>query len=426
MGIMDGKKPGLREKLRARKIGRPPLVPYLALGYIWKLLFEKKLNVRYDYKIDLKDYRKGPYIVVSNHASRLDYIYTGCAFLPYRLNYVAGYNEFFRSHLAFIFRMLQIIPKKNFTPDLYTIKEMHRIIDGGGRVIIFPEGMSSIGGGNQPCAIGSGKMLKHFGVPVLVTKISGGYLTNTKYCLDERHGKVEVVIDKLFEPEELEKMTEEEIEDRLHKAIRNDDYAWNKAARVKFDGKGRMAHNMHHLLYWCPKCGAEFAMSGSGDVIKCRACGNGATVNDYYDLIPLDDTCVIPETPKVWFDLERKKEYGELLKDGYELRENVKLGVLPGFEFLKDKKTSEIVGAGQLRLDRQGLHYDGTRDGGHFEIHMPPALLPTYGMCTDVTFFSTYYRDEYFEFIPERESTAKWLLATEENHRLSGGKWRAL
>lgn len=420
---MDSNKRNLHEKLMARKIRRPPLVPYMGLAYLWKLMFEKKLNVHYTYKIDLKDYRKGSYIVVSNHASRLDYIYTGCAFLPHRLNYVAGYNEFFRSHLAFVFRMLQVVPKKNFTPDIYTIKEMHRIIDGGGKVIIFPEGMSSIGGGNQPCAIGSGKMLKHFGVPVLVTKISGGYLTNTKYCLDERHGRVDVVIDKLFTPEELAKMTEDEVEEKLHAAIRNDDYAWNKGARVKFDGKGRMAYNMHHLLYWCPKCGAEFAMRGEGDTIKCRRCGNGAKVNAYYDFIPFDDECVIPETPKAWFDMERKKERDELLSGRYELREKVKLGTLPDSELLKEQRTSEIVGEGQLTLDGDGLHYNGTRSGQPFEIHMPPAIVPTYGMCTDVTFFSTYYRNEYFEFIPERESTAKWLLATEENHRLAGGQW---
>ena len=67
--------------------------------------------------------------------------------LPQTFNFVAGYNEFFRSHLAFIFRLLQVIPKKNFTPDIYTIKEIARVIRKGGRVMLFPEGMSSIGGG---------------------------------------------------------------------------------------------------------------------------------------------------------------------------------------------------------------------------------------------------------------------------------------
>lgn len=33
--------------------------------------------------------------MVSNHASRLDYIYAGLAFLPMRLNFVAGYYEFY-------------------------------------------------------------------------------------------------------------------------------------------------------------------------------------------------------------------------------------------------------------------------------------------------------------------------------------------
>ena len=86
--------------------------------------------------------------------------------------------------------LLQVIPKKNFVPEITAIMNISRILKKGGRVIIFPEGMSSISGSNQPSAIGSGKLLKHFGVPVLMTHIEGGYLTNTKYCLDDRPGSV--------------------------------------------------------------------------------------------------------------------------------------------------------------------------------------------------------------------------------------------
>ena len=414
----------LQERLAARTIRRPPAIVYLALANIWKALFIKKLGVRFEYRIDLRDYRDGPYIVVSNHASRLDYIYAGIAFLPHRLNWVAGYNEFFRSHLAFVFRLLQVIPKRNFTPDVYAIRQFSRIIRGGGKVIIFPEGMSSIGGSNQPCALGSGNLLKHFGVPVLMTKIKGGYLTNTKYCLDERPGRVDVVVDLLFSPEDLERMSADEVQLALDRAIRQDDYAWNKVERVRFGGKGRMAHNLHHLLYWCPRCGAEFTMRGEGDELRCSACGNGARLNEYYDLEPLDPSCVIPETPRVWFDLERARAREQVAADGFSLTERVRLGVLPRYEYLKDQKTSEIVGEGELRLDRGGLTYGGTKDGEPFEFHLNPDQVPTYGMCTDVTFFYTFHRNDYYEFRPETESTAKWLLCTEEIHRLTGGAWK--
>ena len=43
--------------------------------------------------------------------------------------------------------------------------------------------MSSISGAQQPVALGSGKFIKHYNLPVLMIKIKGGYLTNTKYCL---------------------------------------------------------------------------------------------------------------------------------------------------------------------------------------------------------------------------------------------------
>lgn len=413
----------IAQKLNRRKLHTPPAVIYPLLANIWRLLFIKKLGVTFEYKVNPRDY-KGAYIVVSNHASRADYIYTGIPFLPHRLNYVAGYNEFFRSHLAFVFRLLQVIPKKNFTPDVYCIKEVTRILRSGGRVIIFPEGMSSISGANQPVALGSAKMLKHFGVPVLYCHIKGGYLTNTKYCLDERKGKVQVTIDRLFTPDELKALTEDEIEAKLHDAIKHDDYAWNKTARVAYDGKGEMAKSLHDLLYMCPRCGREFTMKGEGNVIKCMSCGNGATLNEYYDLIPLDDSCVIPETPRAWFDFEREEAAAEVRNPAFKLEEKVKLGMLPKYEYLKDQATSNIVGEGALTLDSTGLWYRGTREGEQVELHQDIKLLPTYGMCTDVSRIYTFINGEFHEFYPETHSVGKWLHCTEEMHRYMGGKWK--
>jgi len=413
----------LAQKLHSRKLHQPPTFLYILLANIWRLLFIKRLGVTHEYRADPRK-ETGPYIVVSNHASRVDYLYTGIPFLPHRLNYVAGYNEFFRSHLALVFRLLQVIPKKNFVPDMYCVREVIRIIKSGGRVCIFPEGMSSISGANQPVSLGSAKLLKHCGVPVYVCHISGGYLTNTKYCLDERRGKVHIVVDKLFTPEQLKSLSEDAITDILHEAIKQDDYTWNKTARVAFDGHGEMAKNMHDLLYWCPRCGAELTMHGEGDTIVCSHCGNGATVNAYYDLLPLDETCVIPESPRVWFDMERANAAKAVQDPEFTLQEHVKLGMLPEFKMLQKEATSEIVGEGILTLDHKGLHYRGTCRGETVELFQPIRSLPTYGMCTDVTRIYTYINDTFYEFYPETHSIGKWLHCTEEMHRAEGGKWK--
>ncbi|HWQ58069.1 MAG TPA: lysophospholipid acyltransferase family protein [Clostridia bacterium] len=414
----------LQRKLALRRLHKPNYPIYRLLTFaVVKLMFEKKFGVTYTYKVNPKEF-KAPFIVVGNHSSRLDYVFSSLAFLPHSLNYVAGYNEFFRSHLAFIFRLMQAIPKKNFVGDTYTIREIRRVAADGGNIILFPEGMSSISGSNQPCAIASGKLLKHLGLPVLRIGISGGYLTSTKYCLDERPGRVDVEVDLLFTPEQLAALSEQDIQSQLDRAIRHDDYEWNKTARVRFDGKGQMAKNLHDMLYWCPRCGTEFAMKGEGNKIVCTKCGNGAELNEYYDLIPLDDGCVIPGTPRVWWDMQRDLAR-ELVRDGsFVLREHVKLGTLPKYRYLKNQQTSEITGEGELTLDQDGLHFEGTRDGAPFSFSIDAKCLPTYGMCTDMSRFYTFIDGEFLEFFPDGRSVAKWLLTTEENHRRAGGLWK--
>ena len=136
-------------------------------------------------------------------------------------------------------------------------------------------------------------------------------------------------MDKLFTPEQLEQMSAEEIQDTLNRELAHDDYLWNRHTRAAFKGKGEMAKSLGDLLYLCPKCGGLYTMRGEGDIIRCAACGNGAHVNEYYDLIPLDETCVIPETVSHWYALEREKAKAEVLKEDFAYSEPVKLGVLP-------------------------------------------------------------------------------------------------
>jgi 1-acyl-sn-glycerol-3-phosphate acyltransferase len=413
----------LQDKLERKRVRKPPVLLYLLLIHIWRLALNKKLGVRFTFRArPSKD--KGPYVLVSNHASRVDYLYTAPAALPHRLNYVVGYNEFFRSHLYPIFSLMQVIPKRNFTPDYHAAREIIRVIRSGGRVCLFPEGMSSISGGGQPCALGSGRLLKHLGVTVYYTKIAGGYMTNTKHCLDTRPGRVEVVVDKLFTPEQLVRMSAEEIQHALNRALKHDDYLWNREARVQYDGRGGMAKNLHDLLYLCPKCGELGAMRGEGDVIRCGVCGNGARVSNCYDLIPLDETCVIPETISHWYALERERAKEEVTRQGFVFSGPVKLGVLPKYKRLKSSQTSVIAGEGTLTLSSAGLAFKGTRDGKPFSFTLSTDAVPTFGMCTDISRFYTFFRGEFFEFYPARNDTMRWFHLTEELHRFRGGRWR--
>lgn len=416
-------KPTLAEKLEKKRMKNPPAIIYILLIRIWMLFLNKKLGVKFIHKVRPSE-DKNPYILVSNHASRVDYLYTAPAVLPHRMNYVVGYNEFFRSHLYPIFSIMQVIPKRNFVPDLHTVTEIIRIIKGGGRICIFPEGMSSIAGGTQPCAIGGGKLLKHLGVTVYYTKIKGGYMTNTKHCLDTRPGKVEIVVDTLFTPEQLKTLSAEEIQETLNKELAHDDYAWNKEARVEFDGKGEIAKNLHDLLYLCPKCGELYTMKAQGNEICCEACGNGAKINEYYDLLPLSEDSVVPETVTHWCDLQRKKAKEQIEDEGFVHSGKVKLGVLPKYKRLKSNETSIISGEGTLSLSREGLTYDGMLHGEPFTFTLSIDAVPTYGMCTDITRFYTFYKSEFYEFYPEDKDTMRWFHLTEELHRLCGGKWK--
>lgn len=414
----------LQEKLARRKYKIPNKFVYCTLNkLIINPFLAPKFHPTYHIIDNINDY-KGPCFLIYNHQSRMDYIYIAQATYPRPLNFVVGYNEFFRSHLQFIFKLIHNIPKKNFNSDVASIRAMNQIIKQNGVVCIAPEGMSSITGHSQPIALGTGKLLKHYHIPVYMVKLKGAFLSNTKVCLDERYGKVDVTLQRLFDEEQLRNLSVEDIENKINEELWQDDYEWNKKERIKFDMKGNSCSHLHDLCYHCFKCNKDFTMFGEKNKIVCKECGNGATLNEYYDLIPFDDTCIIPESISKWVDEERRLVYHEIQDESFEFKEEVKLGKIPENHYLKNQATSEICGEGILTINHEGFFYKGTKDNQEFEFKIDYNHLPTLGMPIDVTFFSIYHDGKYYDIFPKNAVVGKVLLIVEEMHRLHVNAWK--
>ncbi|MBP5374002.1 MAG: 1-acyl-sn-glycerol-3-phosphate acyltransferase [Bacteroidales bacterium] len=391
--------------------------------YLVVLVMKARLKTRFIFR-QRPSRDKEPFVLVSNHASRNDYVFTAPAVWPHRLNYVVGYNEFFGFPNSLLLKFAQVIPKRNFVPDIHTIQSMMRIIRSGGHVMFMPEGMSSITGMAQPVMPGTGKLLKKLGVTVYYTKISGAYLCYTKHCLDERIGKTEVVVDRMFTKDELKELSDAQIEDRMNRLLAHDDYIWNSKAKVSYKGRTPMSERLDTLLYRCPRCGETYRMHCEGERMQCTACGNTIRIGRDYFISPATENDMCPPLVSDWAIMEREEAARMVREDGFSFSDTVSMGMLPEYKRLSGGATSIICGEGTLTLDSRGLHYTGTRKGEPWHFDIPIGQLPTFGMCTDISRFYTFIDGVFYEFYPKRGEVLLWDHLTEEMHRFQGGKWQ--
>ena len=416
-------KPTLAERLKRRMVHRPNPILYALLYFFVVKPIASKLHTSFTYKAKPQK-KDGPFILVSNHATRIDYAFTAPAVWPLRLNYVVGYNEFFVFPTALLLKFMQVIPKRNFVPDPYTIMSIRRIINKGGNVCFMPSGMSSITGLQQPVMPGTGKLLKLLKVPVYYTKIKGGYLSNTKHCLDQRSGRVDVVLDKMFTPEQLSGMKPLEIEDEMNRLLAQDDYLWNAENKVDYKNKGNMAYGLDTLMYTCPKCGRIAAWTTEGNTMTCKACGNKIEVKDDYSIHPVGAGSVCPPTISDWAVAQREKAKEDVKDPDFCFSEHCQLGILPDYKYVPVTRSSDIHGDGIMTLKPDGLHFDGTLDSKPFTFFIPIEKMPTFGMVTDITHIATYVDDVFYEFYPDSRDALRWDFLLEEMHRFRGGEWK--
>lgn len=417
----------LAQKLAKRKYKKPNRFIVWLYHFIMIYLVAPKYKPHYKRGEGKDDLRKcdGPCFLIWNHLSRLDHLYLMQLAYPRPINIVCGYNEFFRSHLAAVFKLNQVVPKKIFTQDMNGIRAMHSIVKQGGCLAFSPEGMSSIYGTNQPIVPGTGRFIQSFGIPVYMARLRGSYLTSTKICLDERQGRSESEAFLLYSAEQLAEMTPQEIEDGINEAFRSDDYEWGLANNLHWKNNGKMASQLDTVLYRCPVCHSEFTIGTEGNDVFCTACGMRATVDDMYRFNPHNPGHKLPLFPSHWVREERGHMISEIRADrNWSYTEEMEVGCLLPYKLVPKKYTTIKCGRGALTVDHAGIHFDGTRDGNPWHFDLSYKVIYSLIVMTDTTRFALYVNGEFVEFFPSRPCVGRVLLAVEEMHRLHVNDWK--
>jgi len=148
------KKETLQQELSRRKYRQPNTFFYWFYKMVMVDFKITKFNPKITMIDDIKKEDNGAFLLW-NHLSRLDHAFIVKALYPKKFNMVAGYCEFFRSHLAWVFKRANH-PEEELLLGSGRVKAILSLIKQKGVVTMAPEGLASITGINERVVGGIG------------------------------------------------------------------------------------------------------------------------------------------------------------------------------------------------------------------------------------------------------------------------------
>ena len=168
---------------------------------IWVLgIINKKNNVKFYYDYDPKSLKGQPTILLSSHASRLEFIYTLYGFKRKDINMVCGFQNIFQKNLYKLFLKIGVISKYLYQPDFLCVKNMLKILKNNGAIGLFPEGIQSTSGTTHPINPATASFIKRSKANIVVCSTKGAYLATNRYSKDRKKGFIGVNYSLLFTP----------------------------------------------------------------------------------------------------------------------------------------------------------------------------------------------------------------------------------
>lgn len=311
---------------------------------------------------------KGPFIVFGSHASFMDFTQIVTGLGGRRCGWVASVDEFRRGD--WMLYGIGGIPKRKFTHGLSTVKQTLRYLkEYKIPVVIFPEARFSLAGVNERLDDALGKFCKHAKVPVVSFQSNGNYINSPQWGKHPyRKIRQEGHLSLLCSAEDVEKLSAEEIQERIEQSFVRDEYKWQVQKNLHVKCKKR-AEGIHRILYKCPACNTEFKMWSEGTKLWCEECGAKWEMDTLSRLHGVNTQMGFSHVPD-WYNWEREEVRKEVQAGTYRFEDDVRV------EDYYNSKTGFIpVGTAHVVHDEKGFTFQGTVDGKPFELNKPVSSM---------------------------------------------------
>ena len=385
------------------KVGNFNPFIYGFVGSALYAIIRRKIKVKLTNNV--KEIEK-PSIVLCNHGSFYDFAYAGKLLRKQKPHFVVARMYFHNKMLGKIISGTGAFPKSMFTNDTESLKNCLKVISAKEMLAMMPEARLSTVGKFEDIQDSTYKFIKKMKVPVYVVKINGGYLAKPKWSKNIRKGSyVEAELTKLFDVDELENLSVDEIKLKTEDILNYNDWEWLKLhPEVHYKDK-HIAEGMENVLCVCPKCHKKHCLTTKGNVISCENCDLTVSVDDRYQLKGVDFVDI-----SQWYDWQCNEFKKEIENNhNFCLESNVELRHLSK----KGKTSTEHAGYGKCVLDKSGLKYVGTDNGEQIEKIFPISTIYRilFGAGED---FEIYENNEIYYFVPEnKRSCVAWYIVSE-------------
>ena len=390
-------------------------------GLIWVLSRIALIGKRYKVEKIGMEGLKPPYMLLSNHMHFIDFELAAMGTWPHPISNVVSIDGYVIK--GFLLEWIGAIATRKFTTDIHLVKSIRHVLKRGDVLAMYPEARYTPCGTLAFLPDSLGKLIRMNKVPVVAVVHRGNHLYAPFW--DYKHKRkvpMHTTLKLILTPEQIAKMSVEEINATLRRELDYDEYRYQKENGIRITEPFR-AQGLHKVLYQCPHCGTEFQMGSEGAELFCKACGKRWLWQEDGYLKALEGETEFDHIPD-WFNWERQQVKKQIEEGTYSFSDEVEVLSLPRiWRYIplgKAKLTHSIEDGFKLEGFYRGEKYFIHRQCAQTNsLHVEYEFAPLKNVdCLDIS-----TENDSFYCIPTKENViTKLAFATEELYLRSQNK----
>jgi len=345
-----------------------------------------------------------PFILVANHGTFFDPWFAG--YFSYSPLSIMCNDDAFRSGpvTAWYLKTIGAFPKRKGASDYKAMKETLARLSSGSPVCIFPEGQTTWDGETQLIYKGIEKIIKRARCPLVMIRFSGNFLTKPWWAETKRSGRILCVI-KVLPADTIKAMSDDEVFDAIRRHIRHSDIKDADNMRHPFTGS-RLTEGLERFVWACMQCGAEDALTTSGNEVRCTSCGGAWEMDAHCRFTSKSPSAPAIGDLKDWAEAHRTLVIRRIAEtpDSGKLAENNDV-ILQTLDLETDRFVDRSKG--RLTLTKQTLTYL-PRTGAPEPVEYPVDSLE-YPVVQQKDIFEVRHEGRDYRFLFNRKSPMKWV-----------------